>query len=67
MQEANPDMFSELAPPPKRRTPPSEETDEARGLIESDRVDIEREGPLGENESIERSPPDRSNPPTFEE
>jgi hypothetical protein len=55
------------SPPQKRRTPPSEQTDEAPGLIESDQVDVEREGPL-ENESIERSEPCNSpDPPAFEE
>ena len=53
---------SEIAPPPtKRRTLPSEETDEASGLIESEQVDVEREAPVEGNESIERSAP-RENP-----
>jgi len=56
------------SPPRKRRTPPSEQTDEASGLIESEQVDIEREVPLGENESIERSEPrDSTDPPAFED
>ena len=61
--------FSELAPPPtKRRTPPSEQTDEASGLIESEQVDVEREAPVEENESIERSEPrDNPSPPAFED
>jgi len=61
--------FSEIASPPtKRRTPPSEQTDEASGLIESERVDVEREVPVEENESIERSEPrDNKGPPAFED
>lgn len=60
--------ISEMIPPPnKRRTPPSEQTDEASGLIESEQVDVEREAPL-ENEPIERGEPcDRPDPPAFEE
>lgn len=60
--------ISETVPPPnKRRIPPSEQTDEASGLIESEQVDVEREAPL-ESEPIERSEPcDRPDPPAFEE
>jgi hypothetical protein len=69
MYHSHPVTLTELAPPPKRRTPPSEQTDEPPGLIESERVDVEREAPLGENESIERHPGERpdSEPPAFEE
>ena len=68
MRYSGPIKFSEIASPPaKRRTPPSEQTDEAPGLIESEQVDVEREAPL-ENESIERSEPCNSpDPPVFEE
>ena len=60
--------FSEIAPPPKRRTPPSEQTDEASGLIESEQVDVEREAPIDGNESIEGSEPrDQPGPPAFED
>lgn len=56
------------APPTKRRTPPSEQTDEASGLIESEQVDVEREAPVEENESIERSEPrENPGPPAFED
>ena len=52
MRYSGPGKFSEIAPPPtKRRTPPSEQTDEASGLIESEQVDVEREAPVEENES----------------
>jgi hypothetical protein len=44
------------SPPAERRTPPSEQADEASGLIESEQVDVERETPL-ERESVERSEP----------
>jgi hypothetical protein len=69
MQQSNLGKLSKLAPPPKRRTPPSEQTDEAPGLVENEQVDVEREGLLGENESIEQNPRDRPDPepPAFEE
>jgi len=68
MRYLGPGEFSEIAPPPKRRTPPSEQTDEASGLIESEQVDVEREAPVGGNESIERSEPrDNPSPPAFED
>jgi hypothetical protein len=56
------------SPPTKRRTPPSEQTDEASGSIESEEVDIEREAPVGENQSVERvEPGERPAPPLFED
>ena len=60
---------AELASPPrKRRTPPSEQTDEAPVLIEKEQVDIEREIPLGDKEPVERGEPrDRPDPPLFED
>ncbi len=69
MQQSNSCRLAELDPPPKRPTPPSEQTDEAPGLVESDQVEIEREAPLDENEPVEggrRDKPD-SEPPAFEE
>jgi hypothetical protein len=69
MRYSGPGEPSDIAAPPaKRRTPPSEQTDEASGLIESEQVDVEREAPVEENESIERSEP-RDNPgsPAFED
>ena len=61
--------ISETAPPPnKRRIPPSEQTDEARGLIKEERVDIEREAPLDKDQSIERiDSDDQAEPPLFDE
>ena len=69
MRYSSPGKFSEIAQPPaKRRTPPSEQTDEASGLIESEQVDVEREAPVEENESIERGEPrDNPSPPAFED
>lgn len=69
MRYFGPGKFSEAASPPtKRRTPPSEQTDEASGLIESEQVDVEREAPVEENESIERSERrDNPAPPAFED
>ena len=69
MRHFGPGKLSEVASPPtKRRTPPSEQTDEASGLIESEQVDVEREAPVEENESIERSEPrDNPGPPAFED
>jgi hypothetical protein len=69
MRHSGPEKFSETAAPPsKRRTPPSEQTDEAPGLIEREQVDVEREAPLEERQSIERiEPRDRPEPPVFED
>ena len=56
------------SPPRKRRTPPSDQTDEAPGLIEKEQVDIEREFPVGDNEPVERGEPrDRPDPQLFED
>jgi len=69
MRYSGPEKFPETASPPsKRRTPPSEQTDEAPGLIEREQVDVEREAPLEERRSIERiEPRDRPEPPVFED
>jgi hypothetical protein len=56
------------SPPRNRRNTPSDQTDEAPGLIEKEQVDIEREIPADDNEGIERTEPrDRHEPPTFED
>jgi len=65
MRHSNPGI-AELTPPPKRPTPPSEQTDEPPRVVESEQVDVEREVPLGENEPVEQNPRDRPDP-TFEE
>jgi hypothetical protein len=60
---------SESASPPRKRyTPPSEEADEASGLIEREQVDVERDIPAEHDESIEQiERNDRPSPPGFEE
>jgi len=56
------------SPPRKRRTPPSEQADEASGLIEREQVDVEREIPAEHNESIEQiERSDQPDPPLFED
>ena len=61
-------LYEVASPPAKRRTAPTEQTDEASGLIENEQVEIEREAPLEQNESIERvEPRDKSDPPAFED
>jgi hypothetical protein len=56
------------APPRHSRNSPSEQTDEAPGMIERDQVDVEREIPTDENEPIERIPArDAPGPPAFED
>jgi hypothetical protein len=69
MRYTGPGKFSETtSPPPKRRTPPSEQTDEAPGLIEGEQVEVEREIPADDNEPIERIEPSaRPEPPLFED
>jgi len=53
---------------PKGRNSYSEQTDEAPRLLDEERVEIERELPVGDNSSIERTEPDRRPPPpVFEE
>ena len=60
---------SESASPPRKRyTPPSEEADEASGLIEREQVDVERDIPAEHNESVEQiQPSGQPNPPLFED
>ena len=56
------------SPPRKRPTAPSEQTDEASGLIEREQVDVEREIPAEHDESIEQvERRDRPDPPLFED
>ena len=57
-----------MAPPRKRRNVPSDQTDEAPGLIDREAVEIERDIPADDNQPIERiAPRDRPDPPAFEE
>ena len=62
-------QVSESASPPrKRRTPPSEQTDEAPGLIEKEQVDAECGIPVEHNDSIEQiERADEFGPPLFED
>jgi len=59
----------ENAPPRDPRNSPSEQTDEAPGLIEREEVEIERDIPAEDNQSVERIDPDdgKREPPAFEE
>jgi hypothetical protein len=60
--------YSEItSPPAKRRTTPSEQTDEAPGLIEREQVDVERAVPLEDHESVERGEPQRPDRPLYED
>ena len=55
-------------PPRNGRNSPSEQTDEAPGLVESEQVEIERDLPLDGNEAIERiEPREAPEPPAFED
>lgn len=52
----------------KRHTPPSEQTNEAPGLIETDQVEVEREMPADEVWPVEQSDPcERSESPLSED
>jgi hypothetical protein len=54
--------------PPRNRNSPSEQTDEAPGLIDHDQVEVERDIPADGNEGIERIPPaDASDSPAYED
>jgi hypothetical protein len=57
------------SPPRDRRNSPSEQTDEAPGLIEKEQVEVERDLPAEENAPIDRiDPADRKpEPPAFED
>ena len=57
-----------MAPPRNSRNSHSEQTDEAPGMIESEEVDIERDIPVEDNQSVERvEPQERPGPPAFED
>ncbi|GAB1716794.1 MAG: hypothetical protein NTAFB05_18360 [Nitrobacter sp.] len=59
---------SEPASPPRKQCPqPRERADETPSLIEKEQVDVERESPIEDNESVEREPRDRLDPPLFED
>ena len=53
---------------PPRKGVPSEQADEAPGLIDKDRVEVEREIPAEENQPVEGvEPHQRPDPPVFED
>jgi hypothetical protein len=57
-----------MTPPRNSRNSPSEQTDEAPGLIERDQVEIERDIPADGNEGVERIPPaDTSYLPAYQD
>jgi len=59
----------EMAPPRNPCNSPSEQTNEAPGLIEREEVEIERDIPAEDNQSVERMDPDdgKRKPPAFED
>jgi hypothetical protein len=69
MKYSDPENVSgTVSPPRKRRVPPTEQTDEAAGLIEREQVDVEREIPTEHHEEIEQAErSDRPDPPLFED
>ena len=57
------------SPPRDRRNSPSEQTDEAPGLIDKDQVEVERDLPAEDNAPVDRIEPDDRKPdsPAFED
>lgn len=55
------------SPPRNSRNTPSEQTDEAAGLIESEQVDVERDIPADDDQTIEGIKPEAPEPPAFED
>jgi hypothetical protein len=61
-------LFGMASPPRKGRNSPSEQTDEAPGLIEREQVEVEREIPADDNQPVEGAEPhERPGPPLFED
>jgi hypothetical protein len=69
MRQSNGKVISRAASPPRNsRNSPSEQTDEAPGLIDKEQVEVEREIPADDNQPIEGiEPRDRPEPPAFED
>jgi hypothetical protein len=66
MQYASASQSSRTGSPP-RKVSPSEQTDEAKGLIESEQLDVERGIPADDKQPIEGAEPhERPDPPVFE-
>jgi hypothetical protein len=56
------------SPPRNGRNSPSEQTDEAPGLIKREQVEVERDIPADDNQAIERiEPSDQPELPAFED
>lgn len=67
MRDSGGSKGSETGSPP-RKGAPSEQTDEAPGLIDKDRVEVERGIPADDNQPVEGAEPhERPDPPAFEE
>ena len=61
-------LLAAALPPRKTRSSPSEQTDEAAGLIEREQVDVERDIPVDHDQSVERiAPREPPGPPAFED
>ncbi|PDT78422.1 hypothetical protein [Bradyrhizobium sp. C9] len=59
---------NDLPPGPRKdHLAPADDADEAPSQIDRDRVDIERELPLGGNEPIEREASEERQSPAFDE
>ena len=69
MLQSNGKVISSMASPPRNsRNSPSEQTDEAPGLIDKEQVEVEREIPADDNQPIEGiEPRDQPEPPVFED
>jgi len=63
-----PSAAETAAPPRKRPNPPCEQVDEARGQLERQEVEIERELPSEHDQSVERiESEERPDPPIFDD
>jgi hypothetical protein len=68
MRQSNGRVVSRAAPPRNSRNSPSDQTDEAPGLIDKEQVEVEREIPADDNQPIEGiEPRDRPESPAFED
>jgi len=67
MRDSDGNEEAGAASPPRKSTP-SEQLDEARRLIESEQVDVERAVPADHDEPVEgEKPHERPDPPVFDE
>jgi hypothetical protein len=67
MQHRDTKGIFEMASPPRNRNSPSEQTDEAPGLIDKEQVEVERDLPAKDNAPVDRIDPDdrKPEPPAF--